>query len=242
TLTVDGAPVNDVLVGGDCGAPDRAIEGDLAFAGYGQPAEIRDVRGKIAMVLAGAPPSLPSTQRALASANEDKLKRLRAAGAVAEIVLTTQEVEARRPWALLQRNFVNGQAHVTDDLPPLPVAYVDLAESDRLRQRVGSRARLHLKQTSRAFDSGNVAGLLRGAELSTLEDHVRAAAAELSIAIVADPVPEQNFFARSDQLNFARIGVPSACLWQGFSGARGEAAFKDFRANRYHQPSDEWLP
>src|SRR2546430_8540748 len=56
-----------------------------------------------------------------------------------------------------------------------------------------------------------------------------AAAAELAIAIVADPVPEQNFFARSDQLNFARIGVPSACLWQGFSGPRGEAAFKDFR-------------
>jgi peptidase M28-like protein len=350
TLTVDGAPVKDVLVGGDCGAPDRAVEGDLAFAGYGQPAEIRDVRGKIAMVLAGAPASLPSTQRALASANEDKLKRLRAAGAVAEIVLTTQEVEARRPWALLQRNFVNGQAHVTDDLPPLPVAYVDLAESDRLRQRLGSRARLHLKQTTHAFDSSNVAGLLpgespdtvvysahldhhgicapgapdpicngaidnatgiaemleiargfaalsrrersvlflavtgeergllgsawfarhptipreqmianlnldqllpaypvgelvlRGAELSTLEDHVRAAATELSIAIVADPVPEQNFFARSDQLNFARIGVPSACLWQGFSGQRGEAAFKDFRANRYHQPSDEWLP
>ena len=368
TLTVDGAPVKDVLVGGDCGAPDRAIEGDLAFAGYGQPAEIRDVRGKIAMVLAGAPASLPSTQRALASANEDKLKRLRAAGAVAEIVLTTQEVEARRPWALLQRNFVNGQAHVTDDLPPLPVAYVDLAESDGLRQRgtddglywmelpdsarirTARKARLHLVQQVRAYDSANVIALLpgvspetivysahldhhgicepgakdpicngaidnatgvaemleiargfaalprrersvlflavtgeergllgsawfarhptiprermianlnldqllpaypvgelvlRGAELSTLEDHVRAAAAELAIAIVADPVPEQNFFARSDQLNFARIGVPSACLWQGFSGPRGEAAFKDFRANRYHQPSDEWLP
>jgi len=56
------------------------------------------------------------------------------------------------------------------------------------------------------------------------------------------PVPEQNFFSRSDQLSFARIGVPSACLWQGFSGARGEAAFKDYRAHRYHQPGDEWLP
>src|SRR5207248_9967440 len=67
--------------------------------------------------------------------------------------ISTPEVEARRPWALLQRNFVNGQAHVTDDLPPLPVAYVDLAESDRLKQRVGSRARLHVKQTTRAFDS-----------------------------------------------------------------------------------------
>jgi Zn-dependent M28 family amino/carboxypeptidase len=85
--------------------------------------------------------------------------------------------------------------------------------------------------------------VLRGAELSTLEAHVRAAAGELGIAIGPDPVPEQNFFARSDQINFARIGVPSACLWQGFGGdASYQAAFKDFRAHRYHQPSDEWLP
>ena len=101
-------------------------------------------------------------------------------------------------------------------------------------------ANLNLDQLLPAYPVGEL--VLRGAELSTLEDHVRAAAAELELAIVPDPVPEQNFFARSDQLNFARIGVPSACLWQGFSGPRGEAAFKDFRSNRYHQPGDEWLP
>jgi Zn-dependent M28 family amino/carboxypeptidase len=85
--------------------------------------------------------------------------------------------------------------------------------------------------------------VLRGAELSTLEDHVRAAAGELGIGIGPDPVPEQNFYARSDQFNFAKIGVPAACLWQGFGGdAKYESAFKDFRAHRYHQPSDEWLP
>jgi peptidase M28-like protein len=350
TLSVGGSDLEEVLVAGDCGPPERTVEADLAFAGYGQAEEIGDVRGKIALVLAGAPQSLPSTQRALASANEDKLKRLKAAGALAEIVLTTPEVEGRRPWSLLRRNFVNGQAYDSDDLPPMPLAYVGLAESERLRQQVGKRARLRIQQTTRRFDSNNVAGLLpggspeaivytahldhhgicapgqadpicngaidnatgiaemleiargfaalpgrersvlfvavtgeergllgsawfvrhptiprermianlnldqllpaypvgelvlRGAELSTLEDHVRAAATELGLAIAPDPVPEQSFFARSDQLNFARIGVPSACLWQGFSGARGEAAFKDFRAQRYHQPSDEWLP
>jgi hypothetical protein len=349
-LSVAGAEVPGVLVAGDCGAPSRDVEGELAFAGYAQAGEIRDVRGKIALVLAGAPESLPSTQRALASSNEDKLERLRAAGAVAEIVLTTKEVDLRRPWDLLQRNFVSGQAHTRDHLPPMPVAYVPLAGSEKLRAQAGTRAKLHLTQTVRAFESGNVVGLLpgasaetvvysahldhhgicapgaadaicngaidnatgiaemleiargfaalprrersvlfvavtgeergllgsawfsrhptlarermianlnldqllpaypvgelvlRGAELSSLEDHVRAAAAELGLAIAADPVPEQGFFARSDQLNFARIGVPSACLWQGFSGARGEAAFKDFRAHRYHQPTDEWLP
>jgi len=99
-------------------------------------------------------------------------------------------------------------------------------------------ADLNLDQLLPAYPVGEL--VLRGAELSSLEDHVRAAARELGLAIVPDPVPEQNFFARSDQLEFARIGVPSACLWQGFSGPRGEAAFKDFRSHRYHQPSDEW--
>ncbi|MGZ6124027.1 MAG: M28 family peptidase, partial [Myxococcales bacterium] len=348
--SVESAQVPGVLVAGDCGPPSRDVEGELAFAGYGQAGEIGDVRGKIAMVLAGAPATLPSTQRALASANDDKLERLRAAGAVAEIVLTTPEVEARRPWDLLQRNFVQGQAHARDRLPPMPVVYVPLAGSGKLRGQAGTRAKLHLAQEVRSFDSGNVIGLLpgesaetvvysahldhhgicapgaadpicngaidnatgiaemleiargfaalprrersvlfvavtgeergllgsawfarhptiarermianlnldqllpawppaelvlRGAELSTLEDHVRSAAAELGLGIAADPVPEQGFFARSDQLNFARIGVPSACLWQAFSGPRGEAAFKDFRAHRYHQPADEWLP
>jgi len=44
---------------------------------------------------------------------------------------------------------------------------------------------------------------------------------------------------------FARVGVPSATLWQGFTDAagsksRGEAAFREFRKNRYHQPGDGW--
>ena len=350
TLEVAGDEVKDALIAGDCGAPERTVEGELAFVGHGLEGEVGNVRGKIALVLSGAPARLPSTLRALASSNEEKVRRLRAAGAVAEIVLTTPETETRRPWPLLQRNFVNGQAHAEDELPPMPVTYVDLARSERLRARAGAKATLHLTQATTRFDSRNVVGLLpgdspetivysahldhlgicapgaadsicngavdnatgiaemleiargfaalpkrersvlfvavtgeergllgsawftrhptvakermianlnldqllpavpvgelvlRGAELSSLEDHVRAAAAELGLAIVADPVPEQNFFARSDQLNFARIGVPSACLWQGFSGARGEAAFKDFRTNRYHQPGDEWRP
>jgi hypothetical protein len=350
SLTVKGAAIPDVVVAGDCAAGVRDIEGELAFAGYAEQGEVPDLRGRIALVLSGAPSSLPSTQRALASSNEAKLERLHRAGAVAEIVLTTPEVDARRPWALLLRNFVDGQAHDADALPPMPVVYADLSQSDRLRQLAGARARLHLEEESRRFESENVIGLLpgaskeavvysahldhhgicapgaadpicngaidnatgiaemleiargfaalparersvlfvavtgeergllgsawfvrhptvpreqmianlnldqllpaypvgelvlRGAELSSLEDHVRAAARELGLRIVPDPVPEQNFFARSDQLNFARIGVPSACLWQGFSGPRGEAAFRDFRTHRYHQPSDEWSP
>jgi Zn-dependent M28 family amino/carboxypeptidase len=85
--------------------------------------------------------------------------------------------------------------------------------------------------------------VLRGAEQSTLEDHVRAAAAVAGLSISPDPVPEQTFFVRSDQYNFARHGVPAACLWQGFrddgGGATNEAMFRKWRATRYHQPSDD---
>src|SRR5207248_3826607 len=65
------------------------LEGALAFVGHGLAEDLRemDLRGKIAAVLSGAPPALPSTERALASSNEAKLERLLAAGAIAEIVL-----------------------------------------------------------------------------------------------------------------------------------------------------------
>ena len=347
TFAADGAALDDVIVAGDGGAS-REIEGALQFVGSALEVP-RDLRGKIALVLSGAPSSLPALQRAIASSNEAKLRRLAAAGAVAEVLLTTPDLDARRPWAAAKRNFAKGQTFVADALPPLPVVMLNLHDSERIRS--AKRGRLHLAQTLRAYDSANVLGVLpgasaetivysahldhhgicepgaadpicngaidnatgigelleiargfaalpgrarsvafiaftgeelgllgsswfsrhptipraqmiadlnldqllpagpvreivlRGAELSTLEDHVRAAAGELGIAVGPDPVPEQNFYARSDQINFARVGVPSACLWQGFGGdTRYEAAFKDFRAHRYHQPSDEWLP
>jgi len=349
SLAIDGAVLDDVIIAGD-GGPARDIEGPLVFAGYGLAGEIpADLRGKIAVVLSGAPPSLPSSQRAIASSNAAKLERLQKAGARAEIVLTTEELDKRRPWAAAKRNFRDGETFAADALAPMPVVFASLPDSARIKS--AKAARLHLVQRVRAYDSANVIGLLpgaspetivysahldhhgicepkaadpicngaidnatgiaemleiargfsklparersvlfiavtaeelglhgsawftrhltvpkeqlvadlnldqllpsgpvrelvlRGAELSTLEDHVRAAAGELGIAIGPDPVPEQNFYARSDQFNFAKIGVPAACLWQGFGGdPKQEAAFKDFRAHRYHQPSDEWLP
>lgn len=349
TFAADGAEIADAVIAGD-GGSSRDIEGPLQFVGYGLEGEVpADLRGKIAVVLAGAPPSLPALDRAIASSNEAKLHRLARAGAVAEVVLTTAELDARRPWSMVKRNFANGETFAADALPPMPAVLLSLGASAGVRS--AAKARLHLAQQVRAYDSANVIGslpgtsseaivysahldhhgicepgakdaicngaidnatgvaevleiargfaalqhrertvlfvaftaeelglhgsawfarhptvpreqmiaelnfdqllpagpvrelVLRGAELSTLEDHVRAAAGALGIAIGPDPVPEQNFYARSDQISFARVGIPSACLWQGFAGdPRYQAAFKDFRAHRYHQPSDEWLP
>ena len=102
-------------------------------------------------------------------------------------------------------------------------------------------ANLNLDQLSPMWTPHDV--VLRGAEQSTLEEHVRAAAAVADLSVSPDPVPEQTFFVRSDQYNFARHGVPAACLWQGFRDGRGgsanEATFRNWRATRYHQPSDD---
>jgi peptidase M28-like protein len=102
-------------------------------------------------------------------------------------------------------------------------------------------ANLNLDQLSPMWTPHDV--VLRGAEQSTLEDHVRVAAALLGLSISPDPVPEQTFFLRSDQYNFARHGIPAACLWQGFRDDRGgstnEAIFRRWRTTRYHQPSDD---
>src|SRR5207244_5491791 len=57
TFAVDGAEIVDAVIAGDGGSP-RDIEGPLVFVGYGLPEEIpADLRGKIAVVISGAPAS-----------------------------------------------------------------------------------------------------------------------------------------------------------------------------------------
>ena len=50
---------------------------------------------------------------------------------------------------------------------------------------------------------------------------------------------------RSDHFSFAKLGVPAISFDPGNDlvdggAARGEALAKDYIANRYHQPADEW--
>ncbi|MBS0555962.1 MAG: M28 family peptidase [Proteobacteria bacterium] len=62
-----------------------------------------------------------------------------------------------------------------------------------------------------------------------------------------DEEPEKGFFFRSDQLNFARHGVPVLYAQSGFDkldggNAAGHAAYADFTTNRYHKPADNYDP
>ncbi|MDP5277666.1 M20/M25/M40 family metallo-hydrolase [Sphingomonas sp. DG1-23] len=77
-----------------------------------------------------------------------------------------------------------------------------------------------------------------GGEHSTMGEVVARAGARMGVRVSPDPMPEEQFFERSDHFNFVKAGVPSIFLMTGFANG-GEKAFRDFLANNYHQPSDQ---
>ncbi len=98
-------------------------------------------------------------------------------------------------------------------------------------------------------DSGNLYGPTDdivgiGAERSEMLGLLRAAAAGEGMTVTPDNQPNQGLFFRSDQLAFARSGVPAVFLNTGsrFRGRPADYADQiksDYRMNRYHAPSDE---
>jgi hypothetical protein len=64
--------------------------------------------------------------------------------------------------------------------------------------------------------------------------------AQQGIAVVPDPNPDRNVFVRADQYSFVREGVPSLFMKFGFLKNTPEYRIEhDWRANRYHAPSDD---
>jgi Zn-dependent M28 family amino/carboxypeptidase len=102
------------------------------------------------------------------------------------------------------------------------------------------------------YDGGNVLG--RTADLtyiglgkSSLDSLVKSLATQQNRKLLGDQFPDRGFFYRSDQFNFAKIGVPAIYLDSGteFLGKPddwGKKQVEDYEANRYHQPSDEFDP
>lgn len=78
-----------------------------------------------------------------------------------------------------------------------------------------------------------------GAQHSSLEEPVRAAAESMGVALTPDPVPELVLFIRSDHYRFVQQGVPSVFLFLGFADG-GQQAFETFMNTHYHRVSDEW--
>ena len=100
------------------------------------------------------------------------------------------------------------------------------------------------------YDGGNQWGRTRdvtyiGYGKSSLDAVVEAAAAEQGRTVLPDQFPDRGFFYRSDQLNFARIGVPAIYLDNGTDfidqpEGWGHEQLEAWTANIYHQVMDEY--
>jgi Zn-dependent M28 family amino/carboxypeptidase len=99
------------------------------------------------------------------------------------------------------------------------------------------------------FDGGNIWGKTRditfvGKGKSNLDAIVDGYAKLQGRIVLPDQMPDRGFYYRSDQFNFAKVGVPAVYFdggtdFIGRPAGWGKAQLEDFEAHRYHQPSDE---
>lgn len=71
-----------------------------------------------------------------------------------------------------------------------------------------------------------------GLNRTTAADHFKTAATEFGLTAIGDPVPELNLFDRSDNVHFARAGIPAPSYGMGFT------AFDEEMKKYYHQVTD----
>ncbi len=75
---------------------------------------------------------------------------------------------------------------------------------------------------------------------STLGADARQVAMAQGLEMAEDALPDRNVFIRMDQFSFVRVGIPALAFKFGFAKASPEFQIEhDWRANRYHAPSDD---
>ncbi|EMR03515.1 M28 family peptidase [Cesiribacter andamanensis] len=72
-----------------------------------------------------------------------------------------------------------------------------------------------------------------GLERTEAEDDLMAAAQAFGLEAIKDPVPQMNLFDRSDNVHFAKAGIPAPTFSQGLTAFDAEVS------KYYHQPADE---
>jgi Zn-dependent M28 family amino/carboxypeptidase len=113
---------DDFLPGTSFTNPRVAITAPLVFVGYGvQAPELGhddfaglEVKGRIAVVVQGAPPTFPNDQRAYHSSSSRKSRVLVAQGAVGMVTLRPPEDEERRPWRVDAGNWQRAGMRLLD--------------------------------------------------------------------------------------------------------------------------------
>ena len=95
----------DVLLGGNETSTDVSVEAPAVFVGYGVSAPHlhyddyanADVRGKIAVIMYGAPPSFPSAERAHFSSRREKAASAAARGAIGLVTTARRRLKSVIP-------------------------------------------------------------------------------------------------------------------------------------------------
>ena len=86
-----------------------------------------------------------------------------------------------------------------------------------------------------------------GIERTTFEPAAQRITKALGLEIVPDQSPEQGSYYRSDHFSFGKAGIPAFSIGQGTDllgkpADLGKKLLDDYRANHYHQPSDQFDP
>jgi hypothetical protein len=182
----------EVLFRGDYMRRSSDAEGDVVFAGYGLRNDYAtiDVHGRIVAVVSGAPPNLPSDQRALYTDSLRKQQLAASKGAIAMLWIPTRTDSKRFPWekAIVfqpdrgmrtvdgdQVNDVVSELHANVSLGPAAAAALfahapvtlDMVLDDAEKSISHSfplnvHVAIHTATTYGTADSENVIGVLRG--------------------------------------------------------------------------------
>ena len=98
---------------------------------------------------------------------------------------------------------------------------------------------LPLNQMVYCFNSDNAGyndtslATIIGLTRTTAEQHIKDAAVAFGLTAIDDPAAEQGLFDRSDNVNFAKKGIPAPTFSLGFT------AFNGTVTKYYHRPGDE---
>ncbi len=102
-------------------------------------------------------------------------------------------------------------------------------------------ANINMDELPMVFDFKNVVAL--GAEHSSLGPMIDSIAKAEGLEVSPDPLPEENFFVRSDQYSLVKKGVPAVAIAGGEKAAdpskNGSEIEKTWIKNVYHSPQDD---
>ncbi|HEX2101482.1 MAG TPA: M28 family peptidase [Candidatus Synoicihabitans sp.] len=173
---VELAPIAEAIVRTSVGATEAEVRAPAVFAGFGIHAPelgyddfaLVDLRGKIAVVLAGSPSQFPATARAHHS--RIKPQEIERRGAVGLVVLGTPREEARSPWAFAvnssrfpRMRLVGADGSLIEDYPALRVT---AGVSRSAAEKVFSRAARPWTEALATSERGEAQGFDLGIELA----------------------------------------------------------------------------